>query len=97
MDWSVVLSSAVAGSLAVWFARRLARERAAAREGRRGRVTAGGIGQVVMLLFGLGTAVGAIFADGVQARNLAIAALIMLGVFALSVRADHADRDQRRA
>ena len=97
MDWSVVLSSAVAGSFTVWFAQRMARERAAAREGRRGRITAGGLAQVVMLLFGLETAVGAIFTDGVQARNLAIAAVLLLGVFTLSVRADHADRDHRRA
>jgi len=92
MDWSVVLPSAVAGSFAVWFARRLARERAAAREGRRGRVTAGGIAQVVVLLFGVETAVFAIVSDGVVARNLAFASAIMLGVFALSVRADRADR-----
>ena len=51
-----------------------------------------------MLLFGVEAAVGAFFADdGVVARNLAIAAFILLGVFALSVRADHADRDRRRA
>jgi TatA/E family protein of Tat protein translocase len=48
MDWSNVLPFAVVGLLGVWFARRLAVDRAAAREGRRGS----GIGQVVLLIFG---------------------------------------------
>jgi hypothetical protein len=67
------------------------------REGRRRRITAGGVSQVVVLLFGLGTAIGAIFADGLEARNLVIVAVIMLGAFALSVRRDRSKRGQHSA
>jgi MFS family permease len=97
MHSSTVLASAMTALFTGWYAQRLARERAEAREGRRRRITAGGVGQVVVLIFGLGTAVGAIFADGVEARNLVIVAVIMLGAFALSVRADRRDRHQHGA
>jgi hypothetical protein len=50
-----------------------------------------------VLLFGLGTAIGAIFADGLEARNLVIVAVIMLGAFALSVRRDRSKRGQHSA
>jgi hypothetical protein len=72
------------GLLAVLFARRLALDRSAAREGRRGS----GIGQIVLLIFAVVAAYGAIVSDGADARNFAMVALITLGALVVSVRAD---------
>jgi len=84
MDWSSVLSYAGVGWLGVLFVRRLALDGAAAREGRRGS----GIGQRVLLIFGVAAAYGAIVSDGADAGSLAVAALMTLGALVVSVRAD---------
>jgi hypothetical protein len=50
---------------------------------------------VVVLLFGLLAAASAVLMNGVEARNCAIVAVLMLGAFALSVRRDRINRSVR--
>jgi hypothetical protein len=61
----------------------------------RGRLTFVGVSQVFVLLFGLVAAAMAVLSDGVEARNGAIAAVVMLGAFALSIRRDRINRSAR--
>ena len=50
---------------------------------------------MVVLQFGLLAAASAVPMDGVEARNCAIVAALMLGAFALSVRRDRINRAVR--